>query len=269
MKSLIKFFTMTLMFLGLTAQAMAASNEEPTKSVTTNSLVNIGIYPNTEAGIIQCFHDLDSGKAIFYQPVDTRGYIKDVKTNALEDSTCARMRVRGGLKAVAALRAGSLVNIGMRDGREQPIAYNECNNWLELLNRPVEEKKSIVVTQTSAPSTETVVVPQTQTEVSVTPTETVHDVIDTVTIRRRTVVRYEDEIVYETPPQVNVMVPPTEYKYVERPRQNVYASTECICYRPAGYSGPLYQYRYPNGQRFCVPPQMGDSTIYPPGYGPN
>jgi hypothetical protein len=245
--------------LGLATSASAANitTQKPTQSVNDNSrAATLGIYANTEEGIALCHSQLTTGVALFYEPSDTHGFDASAKTKALEADTCARMRVRGGLIGVVALREGSLVNLGQRDGREQAVAYNKCNNWLELL-----------------PLTEPVIIKpiQTQNIVEVQPTTTEREVVDTVTVRRRTVVRYVDEVVYEPAPAQTIVVPATNYQYVERPAQAAAAQPpRCICYWPPDDPSvtQLYRFPYPDraGKWWCVPLQMAQTNTPPPGF---
>jgi hypothetical protein len=201
-----------------------------------------------------CWARLASGTARFYVPTDVRGHDASARTAPLEADTCARMRVRGGLIGVVALREGSLVNLGQRDGREQPVAYNVCNNWLELLVRP---------------ATSTALAQPSETIVEVQPTTTHREVVDTVVVHRRTVVRYQDEVVYETAPPQTIVVPATNYLYTERPAQPVAAAPRCICYWPDDPSvTQLYRFPYPDasGQWWCVPLHMAQTNTPPPGF---
>ena len=251
------FIMIVLLIFGLVPKAQAASNQMPTASVTDNTRADtLGIFANNQAGINMCWTRLAAGTARFYVPTDVRGHDPSARTAPLEDNTCARMRVRGGLIGVVALREGSLVNLGQRDGREQPVAYNMCNNWLELLQRP---------------ATTAVIAQPAETVVEVQPTTTEREVVDTVTVRRRTVVRYVDEVVYEPAPAQTIVVPATNYHYVERPAQPAAAQPlRCICYWPPDDPSvtQLYRFPYPDraGQWWCVPLQMAQTNTPPPGF---
>lgn len=257
MKLLHLALTGLLLSGAISPKAHAAPSDRPTVSVTDNTRTDtLGIFANNREGIAMCWARLAAGTARFYVPTDVRGHDPSAKTAPLEANTCARMRVRGGFIGVVALREGSLVNLGQRDGREQPVAYNVCNNWLELLQRPT-------VAPTNVGPSETVV--------EVQPTTTEREVVDTVIVRRRTVVRYVDEVVYEPAPQQTIVVPATNYQYVERPTQP--ATTQpprCICYWPPNDPSVTQLYRFPypdaSGQWWCVPLHMAETNTPPPGF---
>lgn len=252
-----------VLLIGLISQgALATPNDKPTQSVMGNGRAdNLGIFADNEVGISECWRRLSANTVLFYRPTDVRGFDVNARTAPLEADTCARMRVRGGLIGVVALREGSLMNLGQRDGREQPVAYNICNNWLELLARPVVAIAPVEST-----------LPVSSVTVNTTSTNTIQTVENVVTIRRVTRYVYEDVVEGPPPSDVVVNVPPTEYRYVQvsRPTVQTQAAQQCVCYRPlADTTSDLYRYRYPDGNLYCVPRYMGDRTEYPPGYGTN
>lgn len=259
--------TALLLFGGISQTAKAAPNQRPTASVTDNTRADsLGIFANNQSGIAMCWERLSAGTARFYRPTDVRGHDASARTAPLEADTCARMRVRGGLLGVVALREGSLVNLGQRDGREQPVAYNMCNNYLELLARPTIDAAVAQPEQVTLPRTELTITTE-QTEPQRVRQEEV------VEVQRVIVYRYLPDIIEgQQPPPIDVILPAPVHRRITQtvivPVQR--EQQRCVCYRPQNDpTAILYRYRYPDGNLYCVPRYMGERTQYPPGYGMN